>query len=561
MRKNSGLFVLLLALTSPAATGQVSINAPAGLAGKITPYLRDNNSAQGSKKLAGEILATEGYFSPSYELLEANGEAGRGSLKIDPGPRTLIDRVDLAVDGPIDPKSRQALIDDWRLPVGQPFRQADWNSAKQQLLGELLAVEYASARLLDSQAEIDLEKHQAALSAHYDSGPRYRFGPLQIDGLARYSPELIARYNHSVLPGEPYQAESLTRLVSNLQASPYFASVQAELDLASAQVADDGTAVAPVHLRVRERPAHRAAFGAGFSSNTGARVEANYKTPDLFGQAWALDSGLRLEQKRQTLYGDVFLPPDARQRRHSIGAMSESSDIEKLKIDRYALGVQSVQQRGSVEQRLSLNWQHERRTPEGAEAVTSRALVPNITWTWRQVDHVLDPRAGHILQLSLGGGAKAALSDQNFLRLHGRWQHYLPLGQRDTLALRAELGRTVADSRLRIPQDYLFRTGGTGSVRGYGYQSLGIKEGEATVGGRYLAVGSVEYTHWLDNDWGIAAFVDAGDAVDALREAKLAVGYGLGVRWRSPAGPIAADLAYGERERRVQLHFSLAIPF
>ncbi len=561
MRTTSSCFILLLALTSLPVAGQVSIDAPAGLAEKITPYLRQNSSLQGSKTLASEILATEGYFSPSYEAQETNLENDRLHLKIDPGPRTLIDRLDLAVNGPLDAKTKQALIDQWGLPVGQPFRQADWNTAKQQLLADLLAVEYAAALLVDSQASIDVENHRAALTVLYSTGPRYRFGALQIEGLTRYSPELVARYNHSAQAGEPYQAEGLANFVNTLQASPYFANVQAELDLTAAEIAEDGTAIAPVRLRLREHPAHRLAFGAGFSSNTGTRVEANYKTPNLFGQAWALDSGLRLEQKRQTLYSDIFLPPDSQQRRHSIGAMSESSDIEKLKIDRYALGIQSVQQRGSVEQRLSLNWQHEQRRPDGAVPVTSRALVPTITWTWRQVDHMLDPRDGDVIQLSIGGGAKAALSDQNFLHLHGRWQHYLPIGQRDSLSLRLELGRTLADSRQRIPQDYLFRTGGTGSVRGYGYQSLGIKEGLATVGGRYLAVGSAEYTHWLGNEWGIAAFVDAGNAVDALREAKLAIGYGMGVRWRSPAGPIAADLAYGQRERQLQLHFSLAIPF
>ena len=140
-------------------------------------------------------------------------------------------------------------------------------------------------------------------------------------------------------------------------------------------------------------------------------------------------------------------------------------------------------------------------------------------------------------------------------------QWYLPLGQVDTLTLRGEIGYTLADSRQHIPQDYLFRTGGTGSVRGYAYQSLGIREGSATVGGSYLGVASAEATHWLNDSWGIAAFVDAGDAIDDRQNIKLAVGYGLGARWRSPAGPIGADLAYGQRTGDIQLHFSLAIPF
>jgi len=545
---------LLLAGLATLAQAELQIEAPAELVGRLSPHLQHAGGPQALRSQAGEILATEGYFSPTIEVDALK-------LRIDPGPRTLIERVDLEIAGPLADERRQALIAGWQLPPGQPFRQEDWNKAKQQVLAELLASEHADARLEDSRADIDVASARAALTAHYQAGPRYRYGPLQIAGLHRFTPALVDRYNRQVRPGEPYRAAELQNLVSVLQSTPYFASVRAELATDAAAIDDAGNAVAPVRLQVRERPGHRAGFGVGASSNTGARVEANYNTPDLFGQAWELDTGLRLEQKRQTFYSDVLLPPDARQRRHSIGLVRETSDIEKLRIERHALGVQRIQQRGSVEQRLSLNWQRERRRPDGSVDVTSRALVPNATWTWRQLDNPLDPRAGTVLQLSVGGGAKAALSDQNFVRLHGRIQYYLPVGERDTLSLRGELGRTFADSRLRIPQDYLFRTGGTGSVRGYAYNSLGIKEGEATVGGRYLAVLSAEYTHWLSPDWGLAVFVDAGDAVDALADARLAAGYGLGLRWRSPAGPIGADLAYGERTRELQLHFALSIPF
>ena len=76
-----------------------------------------------------------------------------------------------------------------------------------------------------------------------------------------------------------------------------------------------------------------------------------------------------------------------------------------------------------------------------------------------------------------------------------------------------------------------------------------------------VAIASAEVTHWLDEDWGIAAFVDAGDAVDSLHDVRLALGYGLGARWRSPAGPIGVDLAYGQRNGGLHVHFALSIPF
>ena len=561
--RQSLTLLLLASLAAPVTAQTLRLDAPDEIRELLAPYLPE--AVPGQRRLEGqlaEILATEGYFSPQFSFgNRATEDDDTLPLRIDPGPRTLVGSVTLAVDGEIPPKQRTALEADWRLPVGAPFRQADWNAAKQDILARLLAHDYADARLLDSRAEIDPDARRAELHAHYATGPRYRFGPLMVDGLQRFPPSLVARYQRVAREGDPYTEDALGTLQATLQSTPYFATVQARLDREAAVIADDGSVTAPVRVTVRERPAHRVGFGGGASSNTGARVEANYHTPDLFGQAWAFDTGLRLEQKRQVAFADVFLPPDAKQRRHSVGAMAEATDIQGLRTERYAIGGQSVQQRGRLEQRLSLNWQEEQRWPDGSTPVLSHALVPNVMWTWRQLDNPLDPRTGTVLQVQIGGGSKAALSDQNFVRSHGRWQQYIELGRRNQLALRAELGYTLADSREHIPQDYLFRTGGTGSVRGYAYQSLGVREGSAVVGGRYLAVASAEATHWLDDAWGVAAFIDAGDAVDSLKDARLAVGYGLGARWRSPAGPIGVDIGYGQRTEKFQLHFSLAIPF
>lgn len=551
--------LLLLAIAPPLVAGELTVQAPDEINELLSPWLPEE--AGNPNRLQGQlsdILATEGYFSPVFKFTENDDGL---TLNLDPGPRTTIASVNVTVDGNIEAKRKSELIAGWGLPVGQPFRQADWNDAKQQILADLLAIEHADAKLVDSEAGIDTETHRADLRAHFDAGPRYRFGAIRVEGLQNYPPDLVERYNRAFKPGQPYREDRLSALQGTLQATPYFSSVQTTLEREAAIVNEDGTATVPVLVRVRERSPHRVSFGAGASSNTGARVEVNYHTPNVLSRGWSLDSGLRYEQKRQTAYADVFLPPDERNRRHSVGIMAQAADIQGLKTERYAFGAQTVQQRGIVEQRLSLNWQEERRETNGTNPETARALVPNGVWTWRRIDNLLDPRDGSVVQVQLGGGAKAVLSDQNFIRLHARVQHYMPLGRADTLNLRAEVGYTFADSRDGIPQDYLFRTGGAGTVRGYAYNSLGVTESGATVGGRYMATASAEVTHWLDDSWGIAAFVDAGDAVDSLQNVRLAVGAGLGARWRSPAGPIGVDLAYGERNQEVHLHFSLAIPF
>lgn len=557
------LFPLALFVLAPFATaGEIDLRAPDEIAELLTPFLPDEPApgAGGQvrlQRLVTQILETEGYFSPAIEFVETDGN---WHLDVDPGPRTLIAAVDVAVDGPLAAKTRQALIDGWALPVGQPFRQEDWNSAKQQVLSALLAEDHAAARLVDSQATIDPATRQARLLAHYDSGPPFRFGELKIVGLERYQPSLVERHNRTVRPGEPFREADLHALQTTLQATPQFGSVLVSIDRETPPDAD-GIVTAPVTVQVSERAAHRLSFGAGVSSNTGARVETNFQTADLFGQAWELNTGLRIEQKRQTAYADIFFPPTESNRRNSAGIMAQATDIQGLRTERIAVGAQQAWRQGELETRLSLTWQNEHLQPQGAEESYSRALAPNVSWTWRHVDSLLDPRDGIVLQGQVGGAAKAVLSDQSFVRLLGRVQYFLPVGRLDTLMLSGDIGYTIADSRDGIPQEYLFRTGGTGSIRGYSYLSLGVPDGSATVGGRYMATGTVEYTHWFDDQWGAAAFVDAGNAVDSLSDVSIAVGYGLGARWRTVAGPVAIDLAYGQQSHALHLHFSLAIPF
>jgi translocation and assembly module TamA len=187
--------------------------------------------------------------------------------------------------------------------------------------------------------------------------------------------------------------------------------------------------------------------------------------------------------------------------------------------------------------------------------------VPDWHWIRRTVNNPLYPRRGDVTEVRIGGASKQLLSDQDFLRTFVRYQVWWPMGKRDTLSLRGEAGYTAAQSRFGIPQEYLFRAGGSQSVRGYAHQSLGVQEGSAVVGGRTLATGSLEYTHWFSGDWGAALFADTGDAADTWRDMRLSTGYGAGARWRSPVGPLAVDLAWGQKAEALRLHFSLAVAF
>ncbi|MCX9156830.1 autotransporter assembly complex protein TamA [Niveibacterium sp. 24ML] len=512
-----------------------------------------------ARKDIPELLETEGYFSSQIDVEQAPGSPAL--VRVQPGPRAVVQEVVLRFEGDLNGERpdlrarRESLLAAWTLGKGGAFSQAGWSAAKAKLLADVSSQDYAAARIVDSTADIDPERAVARLLVVIDSGPAFRIGPIDVVGLSLYSRDLVERYS-SVTEGERYDYERLVTLQNSLQSTPYFSGAIVEIDRDPA-LAD----ASPLRVSITEAKPRRFGVGVGFSSNTGARGEVNYRDANLFSNAWELNSTVRLEEKRQSAFADVFLPQTHSGFRDAVGLSGLAENIQNLATSRFSVGVQRARTLQRTTTRISINYQHETTEPEGGVEQISTALTLNCEAGYRVTDNPADPQRGYGVSFQIGGGSKHFFSDQSFLRVYGRGQYFRPLGESGTFILRGEAGYTVAPSSEGIPQDFLFRTGGSQSVRGYDYQSLGVQDGVAIVGGRTLAVASLEYVRWVSGPWGLATFVDAGDANDTWQDMRWRVGYGLGGRWRSPAGPLGVDVAYGQSDEKFRLHFTLALAF
>lgn len=508
-----------------------------------------------------ELLKSEGYFSSVITVSRESKENGnKPHLKIDPGKVTRVGEISIAFRGVIAEESRyqdriQLLRASWSLKQKERFRSSDWEQAKSILVSMVASEEFAAAYLVTSQATVDPERAQADLSVVIDSGPVFYFGELEITGLERYQENLITA-SKNFKTGDVYKRETLQLFQNALQKGPQFSTVSVTI---SAEVAQHRAV--PVQVTVTEAQSQRVAFGLGYSSNNGVRGELNYRNHNLFDRAWNLTSMLRLEQRRQTFLGTVDTLPDQNHVNYSAGASLQMTNIQNLKTIEQKIGVTRNYQTPKIQMQVGLSWQHESKQPSGGINQINEALV--LDWRWRRqvVDDPFFIRRGDVTEIRIGGGVEALLSDQNFLRTYARHQTWWPVGARDTFFLRAEVGYTLADSRFGIPQEYLFRAGGIQSVRGYDFKSLGEREGNAVVGALTMVTGTAEYTHWLTQQWGAAAFVDVGNAADSWRTLHPVIGYGAGIRWRSPAGPIALDLARGHDTGNLRMHFSMTVAF
>lgn len=539
-----------------------------------------------------ELIGTLGYFSPTVtvELTDTPEEEAprKVVVKVDPGPPTIIEKSEVRFTGvnasdELGTSQRLQIEETWPLQAGEQFSQSAWSSAKSGGLKELQKRRYPLARIDTSLADVDADTNKAQVSVSYAPGPAYTFGPLQIDGAERYDPVRTARIAR--LPeGQEYDLQSMLdaqqRLVSSgyydsvflsLADSPQQAATEAERD---EQRKNQGAAItSPVIAKVREAKLQKWVFGVGLSTDTGPRLSIDHTYNKVPGLNWRAVSKLQLDRKNPLISTQlVGLPGE------NLWRWFASGKLERAPAgDFYTNSAQMRFGRSKAEDRIERNMylQYDYAKTQGAGAPPgASSLLANYGWTARYFDNNLLPTSGFGLALEAGAGTTLTPQRSPFGRLTGRWLSLIPLGERDEetrrhsrLQLKAGVGAVMAKKDVDLPTTIMFLTGGDNTVRGYGYQSIGARtDNGRVIAGRYLAMGSVEWQRPITikgntQDFEHAVFIDAGTVGDDINHLYTRVGFGTGIRWKSPVGPIQADLAWGAQEQQLRLHLRLGFTF
>jgi len=279
------------------------------------------------------LLETEGLFSAQIESkLEQTPGKNIAYFTIVPGPPVLVDQVDIQLLGAVTAQSDKptqslaALRDSWQLKPGMQFKQETWTQAKRQLLTKLLLERYPNASISSSQASINPKTNTANLLIHIDSGPLLYFGEVAIEGLSRYPQKVIHNIN-PIKPGDEFSQSQLLNFQNRLQLTGYFKSVEITADTRNPQTLD-GKQQAPIKVVVTENQEIKLGVGAGYSTNTGARIQTTLTDLNFLQDGWRLTSRLRLEQLSQNLLAEIRLPTTRQGYRDSISGNVIRTDMK-----------------------------------------------------------------------------------------------------------------------------------------------------------------------------------------------------------------------------------------
>ncbi len=579
------------AASAPSSGGvQISVDAPADLKTLLERHLdvvrlgrltrEDVDDTEWTRLIDAtpaqvkSLLQTEGYFAPTVMLerepRRASGEADIVRLKLQPGPRARISRVTLEAQGELEQTAGAGethaantlaqFRGAWELPAGAAFRNDTWSDAKAAALARLRAAGYATAAWDGTAAEVDLARNEVRLFLVVDSGPLFRYGSLQIEGLAAHDTDTVAHLL-AAQRGAPVTEALLLDFSDRLQKSGLFEGVNVTLDL------DPATAgQARIVARAKEAPLQVYTFGVGISANNGPRASVEHVYRRVFGYPASSRVKVELGKKRQAWDAEISTHPLDGLHRYLMGGAVERllSDDDAVLSQRVRLG--RTQDKASVERLHFAEFERSLRTTEQGDRNNSVALSLNFHGAWRDLDSQVLPTRGASLSVQVGAGRSRSNSgvDGNFTRAYGRLTGYLPLGQSWYGQARIELGQVFAPDHVAVPESQKWRAGGDESVRGYGYRTLGPLVGRVVGSGNAIATASVElarpFLASLPSLWG-ALFVDVGGADVEVGTIKPLTGYGVGVRWRSPVGPLRLDYAWARETGKGRLHFTVGIAF
>ena len=486
-----------------------------------------------------EALQPFGYYEPVVQAqLTHEGDSWRASYQIDTGPVTRIDLVDIQISGAGQAHdSILAARDDTRLQAGNQLLHSEYEATKRALLQAALTAGYLDARYQRTELRILKARQLAQVHLLLDTGPRYFFGPIDIQQDI-LDADFVQQFVH-IEQGAPFNTDALLELQLALSDSGYFSRV--EVTPRRAAAIDFHV---PVVITTKPAKPRRYAFGVGYGTDTGPRFSLATEFRRINRRGHSILADIRVSEILQSVGAQYKIP---------IGNLvsdrlifSSRADFETIadggSADRYTLGISRNEEWIQLQRRLYMNYQHENFSL-GEKDRSVNFFIPGITLSQLHADNILFPRRGYSWSADLRG-SPGLISDTGFARIELTGQRIFPLNERSRLLLRSRLGAISVEDFNFLPATERFFAGGDQSVRGYGYQKLAPEDDSGdVVGGQYLASGSIELDYLFAGNFGAAVFVDSGNAADEFLPS-LKTGAGIGFRWRSPVGMLRIDIAH-----------------
>jgi outer membrane protein insertion porin family len=476
------------------------------------------------------------------------------------------------------------------LRAGGPFHRLLLDSSAESIRSQLEALGYRAA-IVSPEVEWNPEGTVAQVTFHVLEGSVSTADAILLRGNARTRTEVLRRFV-GIHEGDPISTTALLDVQRRLYRLGVFSRVSVRVPPTTAAAADH-----EVLIEVEEGRTLSASYGAGYDSESGARGLLRLTESNLFGRLVTVQGDALVSQKDQAyrlLARQPYFGPWPVE--SSVLAYRELENRPSFDVRRRGLklGLDRTYARDRGLWRVGLYYDYRIVALETSEPVDvipreSRdarvaSLTPSVGWDSR--DDPLDPTRGWSGLLQVERAYPVLAADSDFAKLFGQWTGYLPLRRAGVLAASLRggaiepYGRPTDPSLAPIdavPAAELFYAGGRTSHRAFARDELGIPgqtlfvepgKDPVPLGGGVLALLNVDWRFPILGDFGGSVFVDGGNVWRTVRDfdpGQSRWGVGLGLRYRSPIGPLRVEIGWKLDRKSYEspyvVSFSLGNPF
>lgn len=496
----------------------------------------------------GIALQPYGYYEAhATGKLEQVGKDWRVTLHVTPGQPVNVTAIDVQLDpsvaklGPI--RSARRGIDKLK---EQRLDDGAYDSARDAMSSALTANGFLDARLTVHRVDVNRGEHSAAIHLTWETGRRYRYGQVHFEG-SQFREGFLQRYI-PFKPGDYFDQAQLLKLQQVLNGADYFSVVNVvpQIDTAKNGVVDINVELSPA-----KRTIYTAGLFVGTDTGFGVRGGIENRWVNQYGHKWKND--IVLAQRLKTVSTQYTIPlPGDNERSLNFGATyrdantvtSQSRTLELVANESElwhdwvrTVGLHALTGTFDVGKRAD-----EPESTPGVEHGSSTLVYAEGSLTRKVADNLDFVRRGWSLSFDARSTAGDLLSSARFSQITADAKWIRAFWRNNRLILRGTLGHTWTDDFEALPPQLRFFAGGDQSIRGYSFQAIGPENTYGRViGGNSLAIASATVEHYFTPRWGIATFIDAGNAFNGT-DIHAKIGTGVGVRWRSPVGMIRVDL-------------------
>ena len=555
-----GLLILLLMSSAAGATTTLKFSV-VGIQGEqkknVLAYLgavpesdeNRRNFVVSARDKVESALQALGYYQPEIEIdLQRTEPKWRLSIVVNAGEPVRVRDINIQILGAAaNDDNFTRLTSDIGFSSGDVLHHGRFDSFRENVLSLGQRRGYLRGEIVASRIEVQVEAGTADVMLWYESGPRLRFGEIIVDNTLIDSDLFDSMLTFQ--PGDYFDQVRLQELQSLLQRTNYFSSVIV-LPQRKRSLGDR----VPIMVNLQRAKRHSFDVGLGYSTDTEERMSLTWRTPRINRHGHSQQTRLEYSPINPSGRFTYSIPiSDPLTDVVQLWARVEENEFGDIDSRQNELGIKRETKNRNWIYGYSLRELNESWDIAGYSASNDYLLFGGSVSRRTHRGSIVDPEWGFSQLYTVEAAADQVGSDLDLLRFTAALRYVMTPVPRNRLVTRLDLGRVkIANGDRRdLAPSLAFFAGGSQSIRGYAYQSLGDEltvvepNGETktlVVGGDRLVIGSLEYQYYFTGTWRGALFVDAGDAFDR-GEFDANVGAGFGVHYVTPVGAVRVELA------------------